>query len=246
MEPADRLARLQRINATLESNLSSVQDMLSSSRADRDELSLKYSAVSERLDELMQAAGDGASVGYTPSLARDLGSPRGQLGRALASGQPAGAGGGGVLELENTSLRRRVEAYQQAQRQQAQVITTLHDKVEQYRLRCSRLEADASPRGRPPPPPDSADRPDPADLQTALLRLEEADSRCVTLSEVNDMLREQLDAAQEANDALTGQVEKLSDDWQRLSADLQAKEAAWREEEQVMTGCDAGKSERAC
>ena len=60
-------------------------------------------------------------------------------------------------------------------------------------------------------------------------------ARCVTLSEVNALLREQLDAAQEGNEALTSEIQQLTADWQRLREELETKEAGWRQEEQVGT-----------
>ena len=57
--------------------------------------------------------------------------------------------------------------------------------------------------------------------------------RCVTLSEVNSLLREQLDAAQEGNEALTSEIQQLTADWQRLRDELETKEAGWKQEEQV-------------
>lgn len=47
------------------------------------------------------------------------------------------------------------------------------------------------------------------------------------------MLREQLDQATSANQALTQDIHKLTQDWQRAREELEAKEAEWREEEQV-------------
>ena len=47
------------------------------------------------------------------------------------------------------------------------------------------------------------------------------------------MLREQLDQATAANQSLTGDIHKLTADWQRAREDLDMKENEWREEEQV-------------
>ena len=58
----------------------------------------------------------------------------------------------------------------------------------------------------------------------------------MTLSDVNALLREQLDAAQEANEALTGEIQKLTADWQRLRDEMEHKELDWKEEEQVRNG----------
>jgi chromosome segregation ATPase len=47
------------------------------------------------------------------------------------------------------------------------------------------------------------------------------------------MLREQLDQATAANQSLTNDIHKLTNDWQRAREELETKEADWREEEQV-------------
>ena len=58
--------------------------------------------------------------------------------------------------------------------------------------------------------------------------------RSASLAHVNSMLREQLDQATSANQALTADIHKLTKDWQRAREELEMKEAEWREEEQVM------------
>lgn len=52
------------------------------------------------------------------------------------------------------------------------------------------------------------------------------------------MLREQLDQATTANQALTTDIHKLTQDWQRAREELQTKEQEWRDEEQVILTCD--------
>ena len=53
------------------------------------------------------------------------------------------------------------------------------------------------------------------------------------MAHVNAMLREQLDQATAANQSLTNDIHKLTNDWQRAREELETKEADWREEEQV-------------
>ena len=52
------------------------------------------------------------------------------------------------------------------------------------------------------------------------------------MEHVNAMLREQLDQTTQANQSLTADIHKLTQDWQRASEDLDTKEREWREEEQ--------------
>ena len=57
--------------------------------------------------------------------------------------------------------------------------------------------------------------------------------RSASLAHVNSMLREQLDQATAANQSLTADIHKLTQEWQRAREELDAKESEWREEEQV-------------
>ena len=57
--------------------------------------------------------------------------------------------------------------------------------------------------------------------------------RAASLAHVNAMLREQLDQATSANQQLTSDIHKLTQDWQRAREELEAKENEWRDEEQV-------------
>lgn len=68
-------------------------------------------------------------------------------------------------------------------------------------------------------------------------------SRSASLSHVNGMLREQLDQATVANQSLTNDIQKLTQDWQRAREELEAKEAEWRDEEQV---CRCGQPIKLC
>ena len=55
------------------------------------------------------------------------------------------------------------------------------------------------------------------------------------------MLREQLDQATAANQTLTADIRRLTQDWQRARDDLEEKEMIWRDEEQVRGGGGGGK-----
>lgn len=102
------------------------------------------------------------------------------------------------------------------------------------------------------------------DLESALIRLEEEQQRWGTsrkrrwrqgsplpprahwslfvpprsssLAQVNAMLREQLDQASSANQALREDIRKVTSDWTRSRKELEQREVAWRREEEVGTG----------
>lgn len=51
--------------------------------------------------------------------------------------------------------------------------------------------------------------------------------------QVNAMLREQLDQASAANQALADDIRKVTSDWTRSRGELEQREAEWRREEEV-------------
>ena len=107
-------------------------------------------------------------------------------------------GRGRRLEEENQAFRRRLETYQESQRQQAQVVAQLQDKVQQYKQRCAQLEDRMADSGRRLAAADqrtqerlqtAADRDHGLDLETALVRLEEAENRSGHLPQVTGTFR---------------------------------------------------------
>lgn len=64
--------------------------------------------------------------------------------------------------------------------------------------------------------------------------------RSASLAHVNAMLREQLDQATAANQSLTSDIHKLTQDWQAAREELDIKEREWRDEEQVNVAMTAG------
>uniref|UniRef100_A0A8C9GUB5 Rootletin-like coiled-coil domain-containing protein n=1 Tax=Piliocolobus tephrosceles TaxID=591936 RepID=A0A8C9GUB5_9PRIM len=135
------------------------------------------------------------------------------------------------LQEEQASYRRKLQAYQEGQQRQAQLVQRLQGKILQYKKRCSELEQQL---GRPCPLPVYQD------LESALIRLEEEQQRSASLAQVNAMLREQLDQAGSANQALSEDIRKVTSDWARSRKELEQREAAWRREEEVGMGVQGG------
>lgn len=54
------------------------------------------------------------------------------------------------------------------------------------------------------------------------------------------MLREQLDQANSANQALSEDIRKVTSDWTRSREELEQREAAWRREGEVGPGVGEG------
>lgn len=61
--------------------------------------------------------------------------------------------------------------------------------------------------------------------------------RSSSLSAVNAMLREQLEQAGLANEALSQDIRRLTADWTKAREELEQKESDWRREEEVGQGC---------
>uniref|UniRef100_A0A8B9CWQ1 Centrosomal protein 250 n=1 Tax=Anser brachyrhynchus TaxID=132585 RepID=A0A8B9CWQ1_9AVES len=123
------------------------------------------------------------------------------------------------------SLRRRLQSSEEAQHRQAVLVRKLQEKVRGGRQR--------------PPGGSLPDRWEPTEehsLEKALLQLEEEQRRCENLAEVNTLLREHLDKANEVNSALKEDVGKLTADWMRARKELELKESEWRNEREVRIG----------
>ena len=60
--------------------------------------------------------------------------------------------------------------------------------------------------------------------------------RCENLAEVNTLLQEHLEEANEVNSALKEDVGKLTVDWMRAREELELKESEWRGEREVRMG----------
>lgn len=69
------------------------------------------------------------------------------------------------------------------------------------------------------------------DLETALRKLTEERRRSEKLIELNAMLKNQLDESHRTNEALTNDLQKLSNDWDVLREEMNIKEDEWKDEE---------------
>uniref|UniRef100_A0A3B4YPM5 Ciliary rootlet coiled-coil, rootletin n=1 Tax=Seriola lalandi dorsalis TaxID=1841481 RepID=A0A3B4YPM5_SERLL len=130
------------------------------------------------------------------------------------------------LDEEQASYRRKLTAYQEGQQRQAQLVQKLQAKVLQYKKRCGDLEQmlETSNGGHQ----DESS----SNLEDALIRLEEEQQRSSSLSAVNAMLREQLEQAGLANEALSQDIRRLTADWTKAREELEQKESDWRREEE--------------
>uniref|UniRef100_A0A803VYQ6 Rootletin-like coiled-coil domain-containing protein n=1 Tax=Ficedula albicollis TaxID=59894 RepID=A0A803VYQ6_FICAL len=128
-----------------------------------------------------------------------------------------------LLEEEQAAYKRKLQAYQEGQQRQAQLVQKLQAKV-------NPSWGGTGITWGPPSPSESSN-----ELENALIRLEEEQQRSSSLVQVNSMLREQLEQANVANAALSEDIRKLTADWARARDELEQREAEWRREEEVGT-----------
>ncbi|TNM88881.1 hypothetical protein fugu_005135 [Takifugu bimaculatus] len=217
---------LQEENRVLQGELARLEDLLAHSRADRDELAIKYSAISERLEQTLRF--DTAQGDRDSPESRSLTQQNVDLRRRL--------------DEEQAAYKRKLTAYQEGQQRQAQLVQKLQAKVLQYKKRCGDLEqilqektseldkhlltgVSEAANGRHQDEQSS-------NLEDALIRLEEEQQRSSSLSAVNAMLREQLEQAGIANEALSQDIRRLTTDWTKAREELEQKESDWRREEE--------------
>ncbi|XP_033338435.2 ciliary rootlet coiled-coil, rootletin isoform X2 [Megalopta genalis] len=156
------------------------------------------------------------------------------------------------LEEEAVNYKRRLDTYRQNQQHQAALVSRLQAKVLQYKQRCSELENQVAETGAYDSNKLSSSIPvittplDAAhqtlrdmreeqihDLDTALKKLADERKRCEKLLQLNTTLKDQLEESHQTNEALTNDLQKLSNDWDILREELAIKEDEWKEEEQA-------------
>lgn len=64
-------------------------------------------------------------------------------------------------------------------------------------------------------------------------RFEDERRRCEEIMAQNTLLRQQLEESHRVNESLTGDLQKLTNDWEAMRDDMVIKENEWKEEEQV-------------
>lgn len=116
------LLSLQEENRILQQELSRVEDLLAQSRAERDELAIKYNALSERLEQTLRLEPEEREAAESRSLAQH----NIELRR--------------LLEEEQAAYKRKLQAYQEGQQRQAQLVQKLQAKVLQYKKKCGEVE----------------------------------------------------------------------------------------------------------
>ncbi|GFY58782.1 rootletin [Trichonephila inaurata madagascariensis] len=134
----------------------------------------------------------------------------------------------------------RITTYKLNSEHQARIVDDLQSRVEEYRIRCAKLEAalaehTAHEASFTAEADSHSQNVLAMDLDTALLQLEQEKNKCQGLSQINTLLHEQLEIATEVNQTLTSDVQRLTKEWQQARSQLLAKESEWKEEEQYFS-----------
>ncbi|XP_054720710.1 rootletin-like [Uloborus diversus] len=204
----------------LKEELSHVEELLISSREECIDISSKYQDLSHKVEEIIRSGENNSDD-------------------ECASDEQSHVQHEQKTEIDEQLFRykRKIATYQSSQDNQARIVEDLQNRVEEYRMRCAKLEAAlAEHAANEASFTDSDSHSQNAftmDLDTALIRLEQEKNRCQGLSQINTLLREQLETATEVNQTLTSDVHRLTKEWQHARSELLAKESEWKEEEQV-------------
>uniref|UniRef100_A0A4W4H5B0 Si:dkey-230p4.1 n=1 Tax=Electrophorus electricus TaxID=8005 RepID=A0A4W4H5B0_ELEEL len=144
------------------------------------------------------------------------------------------------LDGEQREWRRKLREGTEREGRQALLIHKLQNKLVEYRGLCGHLEQQVQTAERK-----RMLRDEHSDaLESALIRLEEEQQRSVALVGVNTLLRSQLSQTTEANQALQGDLKKLTADWTKTVEEVGQREIDWHQEKQTLSRYVSGEHAR--
>ncbi|KAI6073843.1 Rootletin isoform X5 [Aix galericulata] len=203
-------AAIEEENRILQQELSRLEDLLAQSRAERDELAIKYNAISERLEQSLRLEAGEQDAAESRSLAQH----NIELRR--------------LLDEEQAAYKRKLQAYQEGQQRQAQLVQKLQAKVLQYKKKCGEVEQQLLEKATELEQERLTSQLDISgsqleeessnELENALIRLEEEQQRSSSLVQVNSMLREQLEQANSFNAYFSNEHGRLLTLWRQAVA----------------------------
>uniref|UniRef100_A0A8C4NAU4 Rootletin-like coiled-coil domain-containing protein n=1 Tax=Eptatretus burgeri TaxID=7764 RepID=A0A8C4NAU4_EPTBU len=204
-------------NRLLQEEVSRLEDEVARRCAERDELAIKYNAISERLEQALQP-GCGES-----------GNENTKIDAAFHSLTQQNLSLRRRLDVDQAGYRRKLHAFQEGQQRQAQLVQRLQGKVLQYKNRCGELEQQLLERATETQ--DAAQDEINSEEEELMAQLEEEKQRSLGLQHVNTLLREHLDRAGLVNEALTEELQELSSGWSETRKELDQQHAEWRKGE---------------
>ncbi|CAF1515640.1 unnamed protein product [Rotaria sordida] len=222
-------------NRFLNDELNRVETILNLTRTEKDELSIRYNALSDRLEESLRAQGIDISSD----------SNNGEPERRILVQQNIDLRR--KLEEEHQNYKRKLSNYQEGQLKQAQLVQKLQQKVLQYKNRCSELELlmEQHKNGMERIRLTSASNATSSSIyelrttQTndeeniAIITLEEEKHKSANLMQLNTMLREQLDQAHLTNQQLNDDLRRTIVELQKLRENFTQQTHDWKQEERV-------------
>ncbi|CAF0990621.1 unnamed protein product, partial [Didymodactylos carnosus] len=216
-------------NRYLNEELNRVETALNSTRAEKDELSIRYNALSDRLEQSLRAQGVDTS---------DNEPERGILVQQNIDLRRK-------LEEEHQNYKRKLQTYQDGQQKQAQLVQKLQQKILQYKTKCSELQLSLDQQKadidrakimgsyrtdgmRVLAYENSLRSSEEQDI--AAITLEEEKHKSASIEQVNAMLRQQLDHANAVNQQLTDDLHNITAEFQRVRDEISYKTRDWHEE----------------
>ncbi|XP_028993359.1 trichohyalin isoform X3 [Betta splendens] len=144
------------------------------------------------------------------------------------------------VEGEQRAWKKKVRDGREREARQTLLVHQLQNKVFEYRDRCQELELllqDEHKRllntgwriG------DEHNK----SLESVLIRLEEEQQRSVSLAETNTLLCKQLTQSQEDNQAIRGDLQKLTADWTKAVEEAEHKDSYWQRENKCRSDHEA-------
>ncbi|CAF1180879.1 unnamed protein product [Adineta ricciae] len=226
-------------NRYLNDELNRVETMLNLTRAEKDELSIRYNALSDRLEQALRAQGVdiGAEMMSSDSEQHILVQQNIELRRKL--------------EEEHQNYKRKLSNYQEGQLKQAELVQKLQQKVLQYKSRCTELEllieqhqADmdrlrqTTTSQRPSSRTttinyESHTIENEEDQDMTTMTLESEKQKSINLTQLNTVLRDQIDQAHLANQQLSEELRRVTVELNQVRDEYTQKTRDWKEEERV-------------
>uniref|UniRef100_A0A8C0IU23 Ciliary rootlet coiled-coil, rootletin family member 2 n=1 Tax=Chelonoidis abingdonii TaxID=106734 RepID=A0A8C0IU23_CHEAB len=199
---------MQEENRLLQKEVSCLEDLLAQTRAEKDELASKHHAISERLEKALR----------------------------VEAAQREGDGSLTLMELrqrfedDEKAYKCKLLAYQEGQQHQAQLVQRLQNKVLQYKKRCGELEQQLLEKTSESEHQKQMVSTLPSSASAAVQGKPISDLFCprgTSLSQMNMLLREQLDQMKCSNQRLAGELEKATSDLHRLRGELEQRASQW-------------------
>uniref|UniRef100_UPI00358EE416 rootletin n=1 Tax=Myxine glutinosa TaxID=7769 RepID=UPI00358EE416 len=204
-------------NRLLQEEVSRLEDEVTQHCAERDELAIKYNAISERLEQALRP-------GYG-----ECGNENAKMDVAFHSLTQQNLALRKRLDVDQAGYRRKLHAFQEGQQRQAQLVVRLQAKVLQYKNRCGELEQQLLEQATQTQgvAKDEIN----SEEEELMAQLEEEKQRSLGLQHVNTLLREHLDRAGLVNESLTEELQELSSGWSETRKELDQHHAEWRKGE---------------